>query len=118
MLVRYTPMYPDEVPNIAFVDVVNLSEDDIQELTQMIIVWKIMEADQQDKAPEFLGMAMIYNITEIVKDWLLDHNKPKVEVPIQYRIDLQEGSLYDQMMRKQQAEKEAADAQRLQVGRI
>lgn len=38
MLVRYTPMYPDEVPNIAFVDVVNLSEDDIQELTQMIIV--------------------------------------------------------------------------------
>lgn len=38
MLVRYTPMYPDEVPHIGFVDAVNLCEDDIQELTQMIIV--------------------------------------------------------------------------------
>lgn len=25
-------------------------------------------------------MAMIYNITEIVKDWLIDRNVPKVEV--------------------------------------
>lgn len=27
-------------------------------------------------------MAMIYNITEVVKDWLLDRNKPHVEVAI------------------------------------
>lgn len=25
-------------------------------------------------------MAMIYNVTEIVKDWLIDRNKPKIEV--------------------------------------
>lgn len=37
---------------------------------------------RQDKAPEFVGMAMIYNITEVVKDWLLDRNKPHVEVAI------------------------------------
>ena len=38
MLVRYTPNYPDDVPHIGFVDAVNLSDDDIQELTQMVIV--------------------------------------------------------------------------------
>ena len=27
-------------------------------------------------------MAMIYNITEVVKDWLLDRNKPHVEVEL------------------------------------
>lgn len=25
-------------------------------------------------------MAMVYNLTEIVKDWLIDRNVPKVEV--------------------------------------
>lgn len=38
MLVRYTPNYPDDVPHIGFVDAINLSDDDIQELTQMVIV--------------------------------------------------------------------------------
>ena len=38
MLVRYTPDYPDDVPHIGFVDAVNLCDDDIQELTQMVIV--------------------------------------------------------------------------------
>ena len=38
MVIRYTEKYPDEVPNICFVDAVNLLEDDIVSLTQMIYV--------------------------------------------------------------------------------
>ena len=38
MVIRYTDNYPDEVPNICFVDAVNLLEDDIVALTQMIYV--------------------------------------------------------------------------------
>ncbi|KAK8822882.1 rwd domain containing protein [Blastocystis sp. ATCC 50177/Nand II] len=91
MVVKYTPKYPDEIPNICFVDAINISDDDIINLTQMIY----------DKIPEFLGMAMVYNITEVVKDWLLDRNVPKQE----------EGSMYDEMIRRQQKAKELADAE-------
>ena len=38
MVVKYTPMYPDEAPHIGFVDAVNLSEDGIQDLTQLVMV--------------------------------------------------------------------------------
>ena len=38
MVIRYTPMYPDDVPNICFVDSVNIPEDDIISLTQLIYV--------------------------------------------------------------------------------
>ena len=30
-------------------------------------------------------MAMIYNVTEVVKDWLLDRNVPKVEVHFEFQ---------------------------------
>lgn len=29
-----------------------------------------------------MGMAMVYNISEVVKDWLIDRNVPHVEVRI------------------------------------
>lgn len=38
MVVRYPPNYPDEAPNVCFVDADNISEDDIIDLTQMIYV--------------------------------------------------------------------------------
>ena len=38
MVVRYPPTYPDDVPNISFVDYYNLSEDSIIMLTQSIYV--------------------------------------------------------------------------------
>lgn len=38
MVVKYTPKYPDEIPNICFVDAINISDDDIINLTQMIYV--------------------------------------------------------------------------------
>lgn len=41
MVIRYTPMYPDDVPNICFVDAVNIPEDDIISLTQMIYVLSV-----------------------------------------------------------------------------
>lgn len=31
-------------------------------------------------------MAMIYNVTEIVKDWLIDRNKPKIEVGNSFNV--------------------------------
>ena len=34
-------MYPDDVPNICFVDAVNIPEDDIISLTQMIYVLSV-----------------------------------------------------------------------------
>lgn len=43
MVVKYTPKYPDEIPNICFVDAVNISDDDIINLTQMIYVLRHME---------------------------------------------------------------------------
>ena len=92
MVVRYPPNYPDEAPNVCFVDADNISEDDIIDLTQMIY----------ERVPEFIGMAMVYNLTEIVKDWLIDRNVPKVE----------EGSMYDEMMKRHQKAKELADAER------
>ncbi|KAK8819836.1 hypothetical protein WA538_001941, partial [Blastocystis sp. DL] len=90
MVIRYTPDYPDELPNICFVDAINIPEDDIISLTQMVY----------DRATEFVGMAMVYNISEVVKDWLIDRNVPHVE----------EGSMYDVMMNRQKREKEAEDA--------
>ena len=41
MVIRYTLTYPDDVPNICFVDAVNIPEDDIISLTQMIYVLHI-----------------------------------------------------------------------------
>lgn len=38
MVIRYTPDYPDDLPNICFVDAVNIPEDDIISLTQMVYV--------------------------------------------------------------------------------
>ena len=38
MVIRYTPDYPDELPNICFVDAINIPEDDIISLTQMVYV--------------------------------------------------------------------------------
>lgn len=38
MIVRYPSHYPDEVPNIRFVDAENIPEDDLIDLTQMIYV--------------------------------------------------------------------------------
>ena len=43
MVVKYTPKYPDEIPNICFVDAVNISDDDIINLTQMIYVLRHMQ---------------------------------------------------------------------------
>lgn len=43
MVVKYTPKYPDEIPNICFVDAVNISDDDIINLTQMIYVLRYMQ---------------------------------------------------------------------------
>lgn len=34
---------------------------------------------------------MIYNITEVIKDWLLDRNKPKVEVCVYTLCDSRKG---------------------------
>ena len=42
MVVRYTPNYPDEAPNVCFVDADNISDDDIIDLTQMIYVFLIL----------------------------------------------------------------------------
>ena len=38
MVIRYTPDYPDELPNICFVDAINIPEDDIISLTHMVYV--------------------------------------------------------------------------------
>lgn len=38
MVVKYTPNYPDELPNICFVDSVNLTEEAIIDLTQLVYV--------------------------------------------------------------------------------
>lgn len=38
MVIRYTPDYPDDLPNICFVDAVSIPEDDIISLTQMVYV--------------------------------------------------------------------------------
>ena len=43
MVVKYTLKYPDEIPNICFVDAVNISDDDIINLTQMIYVLRHMQ---------------------------------------------------------------------------
>ena len=42
MIVRYPPQYPDEVPNIRFVDGENILEDDLIDLTQMIYAWLVI----------------------------------------------------------------------------
>ena len=42
MVIRYTDQYPDEAPNICFVDAVNISEDDLVSLTQMICVGRFV----------------------------------------------------------------------------
>lgn len=55
-------------------------------------------------------MAMVYNITEVVKDWLIDRNVPKQEVWFEESCNAQEGSMYDEMIKRQQRAKELADA--------
>ena len=60
-------------------------------------------------------MAMVYNITEVVKDWLLDRNVPKQEVIAFEKNNMQEGSMYDKMMQRQQKAKELADAEAQKV---
>lgn len=42
MVIRYTDQYPDEAPNICFVDAVNIAEDDLVSLTQMIYVMRLL----------------------------------------------------------------------------
>lgn len=66
-------------------------------------------------------MAMVYNITEVVKDWLLDRNVPKQVVGVVFVVSCnywQEGSMYDEMMKRMQKEQEAVDAAAAAVGMV
>lgn len=62
--ITYTDDYPDSAPDWDLEDIVGLSDEKIEELKS-----KVEEAIESS-----LGAAMVYNLAEIMMDWLKDNN--------------------------------------------
>ena len=70
--VKYTPTYPEEPPVVSMRNIKGLTDYQIGELEGVVRA----EAEGGD----LLGAAMVYMLAEKVQDWLLDNNKPEMDM--------------------------------------
>jgi len=87
LVCKYTPKYPEELPDLSVKVVRGLTDKQVVALTGVITVC----------AEENIGMPMVYTITDVVVQWLLDNNRP-----------MSDGSIFAEMQERERLKKEAA----------
>jgi len=81
LVVEFTPLYPEALPELYLKDGKGLSDTEIDDLTNII----------KNLARELLGYEMIYEITQCVEDYLTEHNRKSI-------------SAYEEMLKRQEVD--------------
>ncbi|KAG4084045.1 Serine/threonine-protein kinase [Neocallimastix lanati (nom. inval.)] len=81
LVVEFTPLYPEALPELHLKDGKGLSDNEIDDLTNTI----------KNLARELLGNEMIYEITQCVEDYLTEHNRKSI-------------SSYEEMLKRQEVD--------------
>jgi translation initiation factor 2-alpha kinase 4 len=81
LVVKFTPLYPNTLPELYLKDGKGLSDNEIDDLNNII----------KNLARELLGNEMIYEIAQCIEDYLTEHNKKSV-------------SVYEEMLKRQEVD--------------
>ena len=68
--VVYTPTYPEEAPELSFSPVKGLTDEQVDECA----------AEVRGAVEENLGTAMVYALIEKAQEWLVERNKPELDM--------------------------------------
>eukprot|EP00833_Pecoramyces_ruminatium_P017910 jgi/Orpsp1_1/1191942/evm.model.d7180000089539.1 len=81
LVVKFTPLYPDAIPELYLKNGKGLSDNEIDDLTNTI----------KNLARELLGNEMIYEIAQCIEEYLTEHNKKEI-------------SAYEEMLKRQEVD--------------
>eukprot|EP00743_Colponemidia_sp_Colp-15_P003094 GILK01003344.1.p1 GENE.GILK01003344.1~~GILK01003344.1.p1 ORF type:complete len:272 (-),score=67.99 GILK01003344.1:98-913(-) len=84
--VSFTPEYPNQLPELAF------KHSEALSLTQL----KQLKAIMDEKAAESLGMAMVFTIVEAIREYLIENNKPELNMHEEMMARLQKSQNADE----------------------
>ncbi|KAL6618007.1 kinase-like domain-containing protein [Neocallimastix sp. 'constans'] len=101
LVVKFTPLYPNTLPELYLKDGKGLSDNEIDDLNNII----------KNLARELLGNEMIYEIAQCIEDYLTEHNKKSVSV---YEEMLKRQEV-DEMKKQEKKKKELFEKQKLSM---